>query len=368
MGPIKVLVISSYDFGLNVIRSEAELILSLHRAGIEITLMTEGYTHYAQVFRNMGIKVIDHHPKKTFQWDTIRLIRQEIKTHHIHILHLFSNKAITNGAAAALGLPVKVITYRGFAGNIHWWNPVDYIKQLNPRIDCITCVSPAVKEHLDQQLFFNPSKSVVVTKGHDIAWYDVIQPASLAPFNIPEGAVVVSLVANARKMKGIPVLVAASHLLPPELPVYFLMIGKNLEQPSFLADLEKSPYRSRFVFAGYRPDALELVKAADISLLTSVKGEGLSKTLLEAMFLSKPAILTDIPANRGLAVHKKSGWIVPAGDADELARAITILVQDKQMRVRMGEAARRHVEKNYSIEIGVAQLLELYQCLVNSHP
>lgn len=363
MTPIKALIVSSYDFGLNTIRSEAELILGLHRAGVDITLMAEGHTFYARRFRELGVRVIDHHPRRAFQWDTIRLIRHELITQGYQILHLFSNKAITNGVIAAIGLPVKVITYRGFAGNIHWWNPVDYLKQLHPRIDAIACVSPAVKEHLDRQLFFNPGKSVVITKGHDPAWYNVIEPASLTEFNLPNDAVVVSLVANARKMKGIPVLVGASHLLPPGLPVYFLMIGKNLDRSEFIEGISQSPYRSRFVFTGYRADALQLVKAADFSLLTSIKGEGLSKTLLEAMFLGKPAIFTDIPANRGLAVHGESGWIIPPGNAQELANAITRLVQDKSLREQLGQKAHEHVLKYYGIEQGIQQLLRLYRNL-----
>ncbi len=131
--------------------------------------MTEGHTGYAQRFRELGLRVIDHYPQRTFQLDTIRLIRREILTRSFHIVQLISNKAMTNGIVASLGLPVKVVTYRGFAGNIHWWNPIDYIKQLSPRIDAITCVSPAVKEHLDRQLFFNPAKSVIITKSHDPA-------------------------------------------------------------------------------------------------------------------------------------------------------------------------------------------------------
>lgn len=361
--PIKVLVVSSYLDNWNAVRPEGEMFIALARAGIEMTIMTQGDSPYAERFRQEGLRVIDHHPAAKYQPETIRLIRQEIMANGFHILHLFNNKAIVNGILAARKLPVKVLTYRGYTGNIHWWNPFDYLTHLHPRVDAVTCVSAAIKEVFERQLFFPAGKAQVVTKGHDPAWYAGVEPASLQPFGFPEGAIVVSVVANARRMKGIPVLLEATFHLPLALPVYFLLIGRHLDDPATLKLLRSSPYRDRFVFAGYRKDVLSLVKACDLSVLPSVKGEGLSKTLLESLFLGKPTIMTDIAGNRGLAEPGESGLIVPAKDAGALAEAITRLANDAVLRERMGRAGARHVTAHFSLSMGVTQMKSLYERL-----
>ncbi|PHN01770.1 glycosyltransferase family 4 protein [Flavilitoribacter nigricans] len=363
---MKILVISSYDEIWNAVRPEGELFIGLHHLGEDVTIMTEGHSPYADRFRSEGLKVIDFHPKHKFKREESAFIREQLLAGNYDILHLFNNKAIINGIRAAKGLPVKVVTYRGYTGNVHWYDPSAYLTHLNPRVDAITCVSEAVRESFEGQLFFDQSKAMLVHKGHDPAWYADIQPASLAEFDLPPEAIVVSMVANARKMKGLPYLLQAARQLSLDLPVYFLLIGRGMDTPEVRRELEQSPYGDRFRFAGFRKDdVLELVKACDISILPSIRGEGLSKVILEAMFLGKPVIMTNIGGNKGLAEPGKSGYVVPPGDAAALADALTELATDEGLRRRMGEAAKKHIAEHFGLEKSVRRQLEVYRKLLN---
>ncbi|GJM35624.1 MAG: glycosyl transferase [Saprospiraceae bacterium] len=362
--PIKVLVISSYDDNWNAVRPEGEMLIGLHQAGLEVTVMTQGHAPYAERFRQAGLRVIDFHPKRKFDRDAVAFIREELLENAYDILHLYNNKAIINGVRAASGLPVKVLTYRGYTGNIHWFDPTNYLTHLHPRVDKITCVSGAVKEVFDRQLFFDSNKAVVVSKGHDPSWYEGIEAADVSEFGFPEKAVVVSVVANARRMKGIPFLVEATHYLPTAMPVYFLLIGRGLDSPKIQALLKKSPYGEHFRFAGFRKDVLSLVKGCDLSVLPSIKGEGLSKVLLEALFLGKATIMTDIGGNRGLAVDGESGLVVPSGDAKALAAAIEKLTIDAKLRKQMGQAGAAYVAEHFSVARSVKELKLVYESLI----
>ena len=194
-----------------------------------VLVMTYGHTPFADEFRKAGMRVIDYHPDKKFSAESVARIRQELLEQDRQIIHLFNNKAIINGVRAAWDLPIKVVTYRGYTGNIHWWDPTNYLTHLNPRIDAITCVSDAVKEVFDQQLFFPKGKAVTVSKGHNPAWYQNVETGDLSEFAFPEDAIIVSVVANARRMKGVPYLLEAASLLPPASPVRFLLIGRGLD-------------------------------------------------------------------------------------------------------------------------------------------
>ncbi len=361
---MKILVISSYQDTKNAVRPEGALLIGLHRRGHAVTVMTQGDAPYAAEFRAAGMKVIDFHPTQKFASAAVVRIRTELLAGAYDILHLYNNKAIINGIRAARGLPVKVVTYRGYTGNIHWWDPTSYLTHLHPRVDLITCVSPAVKAVFDRQLFFNSQKAVVVSKGHQPAWYQPIVAADLrTEFNIPTDAIVATIVANARRMKGIPYLLEAISALPPTLPLHFLFIGRGLDDARTLRRIQQTAYADRIHFSGFRTDVLSLVKAGDFSILPSVKGEGLSKVLLEALFLGKATLMTDIAGNRGLARHQQTALVVPPRDPQALATAIEQLATDAPLRQRLGQAAQTYVAKHYHTERSVDELIAAYQSL-----
>jgi glycosyltransferase involved in cell wall biosynthesis len=165
-------------------------------------------------------------------------------------------------------------------------------------------------------------------------------------------------------MKGLPYLLAATKELSPELPLYFLLIGRGLDSPQVISELEGTPYRERFRFAGFRRDVLQLVKACDMGVLPSIHGEGLSKVILEAMFLGKPMIMTDIGGNQGLAEHGKSGLIVPPGDPGALAAALRRLATDQVLRESMGRVAKVYIAQHLGLERSIMRQLEVYQQLL----
>ena len=361
---MRVLVISDYDDNINAVRPEGAIFIGLHKAGVEVHVMTYAHTPFAKKFQEEGIHVIDFHPTKKFDTETVARIRKELVERDIQILHLFNNKAIINGLRASKGLDVKVLTYRGYTGNIHWWDPTNYLTHLHPRVDAITCVSDAVKEVFDRQLFFPKGKAITVSKGHDAAWYENVEKGDLQAFNFPDKAVIVSVVANARRMKGIPYLLQALKLLPKDSPLYFLLIGRGLDAPSTIKTLEKIGWKDRVVFAGFRKDVLSLVKACDMSLLPSVKGEGLSKVLLESLFLARPTIMTNIGGNRGLAIHNETGLMIPPRDPEAMADALSLLADDSALREKLGFAGQTYISTHYTVERSVHEMKTVYERLL----
>jgi L-malate glycosyltransferase len=270
--PVKVLVISDYRETASV-RPEAELFIGLKKAGVEVEIMTFGDAGYAGKFRAAGIRVIDFHPKKKFDKKEIAFIREVLTKGGYHVVHLFNSRAIINGIRAAKNLPVKVVLYRGYPGNVHWYDPTAYVKYLHPRVDKILCNSAAVEEHFHRQLFFDKKKTITIPKGHSLAWYEHIKPHNLADFGIPGNGFAVSCVANARSEKGIPYLLEATYHLPPELPVFWLLTGRNMDAGGNRRLIDQSPNSQKIKVLGYRKDALRIVAACNAHLLTSIRAE-----------------------------------------------------------------------------------------------
>lgn len=363
---IKVLVISSYDDVFNAVRPEGEIFLGLHCTGeVEVEVMTQGHTEYARRFREAGIQVIDFHPKKKFDKAAVRFIRETLVNGKHQILHLFNNPAIINGIRAAWNLPVKVVTYRGYTGNINWWDPTNYLTHLNPRIDKITCLADSVKEVLDKNLIFRkPGIAITVNKGHHADWYADVKTADLSEFNFPANAFKISCVANARRMKGINYLLEAITLLPTDAPIYLLLIGKGLDTPQHLKIIEKSPNKEKIIFAGFRKNALEMVKACDSTISASIFGEATPKAVLEALFLGKPAIYTSIPGTNGMGIDGETALIVPPRNARALADAILDFYKHPEKRERLGNAGFQHISTHFTTERSVREMLAVYKSLV----
>ncbi|NJC24981.1 glycosyltransferase family 4 protein [Neolewinella antarctica] len=345
-----LLVISSYRESINTVRPEGRWFVGLARDhGYRITVMTERReATYLEEMEAAGVRIIDWQPSSKWKRaDSLRIAR-ELTENHYDLLFLLNNVSIYSGIRAAKGWVGKVVTYRGYTGNIHWWDPTAYLNHLSPRVDMISCVSAAVAESLPGLPFLDPKKLAVVGKGHDPAWYADVAPLDLEQaFDIPPHRKVIVMVANARRMKGTKYLGAAIQQLPPGLDLHFLFVGRGLRTPEFESLLTDSQYAHEFTFAGYRTDVLEIVAAADISLLPSVKGEGLSKVLLESMFLGRPTIMTDIGGNRGLGIDRETALIIPARDDAALKTAIQEMAENGDLRARLGPAGRAFVTEHF---------------------
>lgn len=359
----KILVISNYN-DFHTVRPEAEIYLGLARKGFEIEVMTYGQSEYARRFRDAGIKVIDFHPQKKFSRKESLYIRQVLTEGKHDILQLFNSEAIVTGIRAAKGMDVKVVLYRGYTGNIHWYDPTAYLKFLHPRVDKVICNSKGVEELLHRQLFFRNDKAVTINKGHRLDWYEAIEKIDLGKeYGIPEDAFVMACVANNRKMKGVPYLLKAFHHLPPGLPVHLLLLGRDMDSPSNLRIAESSAYAENIHFPGFIPDVLRTVSACDVFVLPSLFGESITKSVLEAMSLGLCPLITDIPGNLELVEEGKNGIVVPKKDSKALAHTILELAEDQEKCRTYGKASKQRIREVLNNERSIEGYARLYQSL-----
>lgn len=360
---IKILVVANYRPTVAV-RSEAEIFIKLKtELGYDITIMTFGDSEYIRRFESVGIRVIDFHPVSKFKLEYIRRIRQELRSGNYQIAHFFNNRAMVHGILASINLPVKVVIYRGYTGNINWWDPTMYLKYLSPRVDKIVCLVEAIRVIISKNLFFNKNKAITINKGHDVNWYNETIPVDL---NLPENSFKVACVANIRPMKGLKYLLEATYFLPKDSNIYILLMGRDMDHPKFKKLVANSPLKNQIINLGYRKDVLNVVKASDTFILSSIKGEAITKSVIEAMCLEVAPIITDIPGNVGLVIDGENGLVVPAHNAKALADAMLKLSNDRDLTKRLGAAARDHIDKNLNTKDTVKAFDAMYRDLAST--
>jgi glycosyltransferase involved in cell wall biosynthesis len=343
------------------------MFLGLRQAGIELNIAGSLIDHVRDQFEQAGISILDLDIRKRFDRRAIRQLRGELLRGQYQIMHVFQNKALTNGLRAARGLPVHVVAYRGMVGNVSFFSPISWLRYLNPRISRIVCVADAVRDYFLEMrpafLRMPPERPVTIYKGHDLAWYQA-QPADLAEFGIPPGAFVVACVANYRPRKGIELLVDAMGQLAPDVDVHLLLVGHDMDRPEMLRRIEASPARDWIHVPGFRSDAPALTAACDVFVLPSRKREGLARSLIEAMAYQVAPVVTDCGGSTELVVAGECGLVVPVDDSAAIATAIERLYRDDALRLSYGRAARERIGAHFRIEDTIQQTADLYRDLV----
>lgn len=101
---------------------------------------------------------------------------------------------------------------------------------------------------------------------------------------------------------------------------------------------------------------------ADIFLFPT-KSEGFSLALLEAMARGLPVITTDVGANKDM-IEDKGGVIVPINNSNAIDTAIQRM-SDKNIREQMSKFNVEKVERNYTIDIVMQRLTDLYKLIID---
>ena len=357
----RILVVSNYNDPITPIRPEAEIFIGLLELGFDVTVMTEKGSHYQKLLSKNGAHLIDYKPTSKLDLRAMKLIRECVRNKAIDIVHAFNSKSIAVATLALWNVDVQIVGYRGYTGNINWYDLSLYLTFLSPRLNYMVCLAESVREMFIRN-GMPKRKAITINKGHKSEWYDDIEKADLSEFEIPDEALVFSLVANNRtKMKGIHVLVQASALLPKDVLVRFLMIGSGINTPEIKELIQNTPNPERFIFTGFRNNASSIVKACDASISASLFGEATQKAMIEAMYLANPVIITDIPGNRNMAVDGKGGLVVAPNKANELCEAIQWMVDHREQLPAMGAKAKEHVSNALGNEKTVKEYAQFYR-------
>lgn len=361
--PFHILVVSNYN-DYHSVRPEGEIFISLAARGHHVTVFTYADSTYAQRLQGAGIRVIDHHPSKKYDRSSIKLIREELLSGTYDFMHLYNNKALSNGLLAARGLPVKVIGYRGSTLNFAWYTLENYLKHLSPRLDCVICNSSGVRDLYTKHPFFDSDKAVTINKGHDLDWYADVDPFDVRKeLGIGRQTTILTMVATDRSMKGVKYLCKAMHHLPAALDFRLLLIGKGMDSLKYQRIIARSPHQEKVIVQGHNPAALRWVAGSDVFVLSSVAGESITKAVLEAMSLGVCPVITDIPGNVELVDHRVNGLIMKAADPHHMAETIVEIVSSVDARTQYGQASRERIRTVLCHRQTVNAYEELYRDL-----
>jgi glycosyltransferase involved in cell wall biosynthesis len=211
----------------------------------------------------------------------------------------------------------------------------------------------------------------VVANGVDT---DAFRPEPATPswrgeLGIPEGAPVALFVGGldpAHHFKGVHVLLEAMERLPD---AHLVAVGEGSLREGYRAQAEaSSPGRVHFVGKVPLERLISFYQGASLTVLPSVtQGEAFGMVLIESMACGTPVVASDLPGVRSV-VTKDVGYLAAPGDPDDLAGALSSLLDDPEQARRMGAAGRELVRRRYNWEVVVDDLEAIYRDMLAGQP
>lgn len=172
------------------------------------------------------------------------------------------------------------------------------------------------------------------------------------------------------KDKGILDILETARIMYPKYKgkIRFLLCGGLVEEsrPNYVSaeQLNSLGDENYLSWLGKRDDIKELLEKSHIFIFPSFYGEGLPKSCIEANAIGRPIVTTDSVGCRDTVRDGYNGYIVPIKDPVSLSQKLEILINNKNLRVQMGQNARMFAEENFSIEEVVNKHLEIYDELL----
>ena len=190
-----------------------------------------------------------------------------------------------------------------------------------------------------------------------------------AALGLPEDRVAIGFAGFVRRQKGWQELVSAAEILVREgVPAHFVIMGGGVRPPEFFRTLrgralaltnlltdEESAIKDlvaskglgdHFSFLPFTAETGEIYSALDIVTFPN-QGVGLGRPVLEAATYGKPVVASGSVDGAGVLLPGKTGLLLQDASPEHLAAALRLLIDDPDLRRRLGEAAAEHARVRF---------------------
>lgn len=316
----------------------------------------------------------------------IFLLKSIIKEFKPDIVHTHGSKPGFLGRIAAWmsGVPVVVHTFHGHFFHSYFYKITSrFIIVLERTLanisTCAIALSSSQKNELVHQYKIAPASKInVIPLGYE---YDEDIDAQLArqsfrrQYQLKDDYVAIGIIGRIVPVKNHSFFVdVARQILAGRetTTAAFFIIGDGDLRKEVEAELNRKKINfddrvitstNRIVFTSWLTDISYVMSGLDIVVLTSLN-EGTPLSIIEAEFYKKPVISTDAGGVSDCIENGVTGFVIKQKDLDNFCAKLHLLIQDKSLREKMGQAGREFATNKFSKQKEVAKTKELYFSLL----
>ena len=347
--------------------AEGQVVLSaaeLHHAGHDVTLLTYyPQNDYEEFIRERCVKCVQLAPQNSINRITriARMVKyfREVKP---DVVHGFSGEPSVYAQVAGRLAKVKCV-FSGFRSRLRSSKTARWVhRQISKNSAGWIVNSNVVKDNVVVNFGASPDKVYVVPNGVSAARIEstLDRRAARDKFGLDADCFVVSMLANLRREKDHPTFLRmARRIVDVGLNAVFLVAGDGPLKEEVMALADKLGLDRHVRFLGRCESVADLYRTTDVAVLTSTS-EGLPNVLIEAGGCGVPCVSTDNGGASDIVADGVTGRIVPVGDDEMMAIRVRELLEDSELRQKMGQAAKNQVLSKFSTEKLGKNLLEVY--------
>lgn len=344
----------------------ADLMKYLHdRYEIHLALSSLGYLTEVATSLNIKVHVIPSLKRSINLTDDLRALSEFttlVKQIEPDLIHAHSSKpgVIARISGKRCNIPV-IFT-------VHGWGFDDRVpllrrtialmfeKLMAPLTTMTICVCQSDYNTGIERGIFTQDRAVVIYNGAE----DIELPVA-APAQNPPRLIMVARFDN--KQKDQLSLIAAIAKLDYTLCLDF--VGDGVDFAGAREYAASLGVDRQIAFLGTRTDIPDLLNQAQIFVL-STHYEGFPISILEAMRAGLPIVATDVNGIGEQVDDGINGLLVPHGDPIALARALTKLIENPELRQQMGEMSRQKFVNEFTADRTVERVGDLYDRVIQS--
>ncbi len=220
-------------------------------------------------------------------------------------------------------------------------------------------VSDEIARHLRGQSPKSEEKVEVLYLGIGEAPRVKKSPAKVrAEANLPDDAKLIVTASRLSAQKALDVMLNAVEQLPAN--VVLVVLGQGPDEQSLKTMSGELGLGGRVRWLGWRDDTADWINAADIFSLSS-NWEGVPLAAQEAIALGTPVVATEVGGMPELVRDRSSGRLVPKGDAEALAAALSEVLNSPETAARYAEQGLLDLRRRFSTEQMLTRLREAYE-------
>jgi glycosyltransferase involved in cell wall biosynthesis len=325
-----------------------ELISRTHGRSLEAILMTFSAAtvpEREQRLEELGVQLVQapplYKPSRGSPLLTLPLVAAHVRRLRPDVVYSWLELpgVLLAPAARAFGIPMIVARRNVVGARSERFAPVRYgIRRIERSATLVTANSEAAMRTAATR-GVPPERLRRVRNGHEVS----------EPLPMPQAPpVVVGCVANFRPEKAHGRLLAALEDVDAGVPWRVDLAGDGPARNRFAAEIARRGLEGRVRIVGSVTDIREFWRTRHLAVLTS-DGEGSPNALIEAALCGRPMVATDGGGTREV-VGPSGGVLVTPEDRNGLAKAIARLIEDGDLRARLGEGAFEHAAREFSIE------------------
>lgn len=234
--------------------------------------------------------------------------------------------------------------------NIHWLRPIE--KWMYKQYNTIICISDKVKENLQECIGSNyPIK--IIYNGIDIPKYIHAISLNREILGLKDNFII-CMVAGFRLQKDQDTLIRAMKRLPNNFYLWLIGDGERRKELELLT--QKEELADRVKFWGIRSDIPQLLKTADIIVMSS-HWEGLSLSSIEGMSSGKPFVASDVDGLHEIV--NGYGVLFQEGNDKALSETILKLIQNKTLYANIAEKCQKRATE-FDLHTTIDSYLSIY--------